>query len=66
MQGVGQLDSELSTLRNFLTTSSVLVHVLKDVAAPQRTASLSAAPKEDPAAPTAADLDWAQTTDGLR
>lgn len=64
-QGVGQLDSEMGVLRNYLTTSSVLVTALKDVAA-TRTATLSAAPKGEAATSTSADVDWAQTTEGLR
>ncbi|KAK9905543.1 hypothetical protein WJX75_001810 [Coccomyxa subellipsoidea] len=64
-QGVGQLDSEMGVLRNYLTTSSVLVTALKDVAA-TRTATLAAAPKGEAATSTSADVDWAQTTEGLR
>ncbi|BDA47404.1 Exocyst complex component EXO84A [Coccomyxa sp. Obi] len=63
-QGVGQLDAEMGILRNYLTTSSVLVNALKEVAA-TRVPTLSA-PKDDAAASTAADVDWAQTTEGLR
>ena len=63
-QGVGQLDAEMGILRNYLTTSSVLVNALKEVAA-TRAPTLSA-PKDDAAASSAADVDWAQTTEGLR
>ncbi|CAL8472152.1 g11694 [Coccomyxa elongata] len=63
-QGVGQLDAEMGILRNYLTTSSVLVNALKEVAA-TRAPTLSA-PKDDAAASTAADVDFAQTTEGLR
>lgn len=54
----------MGILRNYLTTSSVLVNALKEVAA-TRAPTLSA-PKDDAAASTAADVDWAQTTEGLR
>ncbi len=65
VQGVGKLDSEMGVLRNYLTTSSVLVTALKDVAA-MRAAPLTAAPKREAATSTSADIDWTQTTEGLR
>jgi len=66
VQGVGHLDTEMGTLRNLLTNSAVLVNALKEVAQPSIKPTLTQ-PKQDGSAPSArTDVDWAQTTDGLR
>ncbi len=66
MQGVSHLDTEMGTLRNLLTNSAVLVNALKEVAQPSIKPT-AAQPKLDGSAPGArTDVDWAQTTDGLR
>ena len=66
VQGVSHLDTEMGTLRNLLTNSAVLLNALKEVAQPSIKPTESQ-PKLDGSAPGARiDVDWAQTTDGLR
>ena len=66
MQGVSHLDTEMGTLQNLLTNSAVLVNALKEVAQPAIKPT-AAQTKPDGSAPGArTDVDWAQTTDGLR
>ena len=65
-QGVSHLDAEMGALRNLLTNTAVLVNALKEVAQPSLKPA-AAQPKPDGSANgPRGDMDWAQTTDGLR
>ncbi|CAK0787894.1 hypothetical protein CVIRNUC_011116 [Coccomyxa viridis] len=65
-QGVSHLDAEMGALRNLLTNTAVLVNALKEVAQPSLKPT-AAQPKPDGSANgSRVDMDWAQTTDGLR
>ena len=65
-QGVSHLDAEMGALRNLLTNTAVLVNALKEVAQPSLKPA-AAQPKPDGSANgSRVDMDWAQTTDGLR
>ena len=66
VQGVSHLDAEMGALRNLLTNTAVLVNALKEVAQPSLKPA-AAQPKQDGSATgSRTDVDWAQTTDGLR
>ena len=65
-QGVSHLDAEMGALRNLLTNTAVLVNALKEVAQPSLKPA-AAQPKPDGSVNgSRVDMDWGQTTDGLR